>query len=298
MKGARMNWPRKNDLSVALWASVLLALAAAGPEAQPVSTGPVNLLKNGGFESGEKCPDGWLIRFARKDLSDLTDIRRVDDLTIFWDDKAGTPGKCIRMDTDVSQREVHRRMEQLIAHPDAAPWPKTPTKPPKYDTAAGLQGVTFWSDPIPVEKGKMYRLSVDAKGRMAGIFFPKVFVRGFGQAPMADGTIRERRLYDTYLACRLSTLDKWRHFEQTLRPTDRTPAVTHVRVMLMAYWPPGEYLWDNVRLEEVPADEAARIRVESAREVQEEPPRPTPKPHRVGESFVIEEEEPLELPEK
>jgi hypothetical protein len=41
---------------------------------------------------------------------------------------------------------------------------KIPTTPPKYDTLAGLDGVSFWSDPIPIEKRKQYWLTLDAKG--------------------------------------------------------------------------------------------------------------------------------------
>ncbi len=42
--------------------------------------------------------------------------------------------------------------------------PKQPTVEPKYDTLAGLDGVWFWSDFIPVEKGKAYWLTLDVKG--------------------------------------------------------------------------------------------------------------------------------------
>ena len=41
---------------------------------------------------------------------------------------------------------------------------KTPTVGDKYDTLAGNDGVWFWSDFIPVEKGKAYWLTIDAKG--------------------------------------------------------------------------------------------------------------------------------------
>jgi len=275
--------------------------ATSGPTAAPSVPKPVNLVKNGGFEDGDKCPTGWMIRFPRKDITDLVDIHALDGLTLFWDTTHSTSGKCIRMDTDVNQKEVHKRMFELIANPDAPHWPKTPTRPPKYDTAAGLEGVSFWSEPIPVEKGRIYRMSVDAMGTMSGIFFPKMFVRGFGMAKDAKGQVVPRKIYDTYLACRVPGEGRWAHFTQTLSPTDRTPDVTEIRVMLFAYWPPGEFFWDNVEIAEVPEAEAAAIRAEQAREkakVTPTPARPTPKTHKPGESFTVEQEEPMTLPEK
>ncbi|MCX8036154.1 MAG: hypothetical protein N3D11_03675 [Candidatus Sumerlaeia bacterium] len=282
--------------AVAVWVSC--AIAAEPPN---VTTAPLarNLVVNGGFELGDRCPSGWLIRFPRVDLSELTDIRALDNLTLFWHDTQSTRGKCIRMDTDVDQKEVHKRMEELIANPDAPPWPKTPTRPPKYDTAAGLEGVSLWSDPIPVVKGKMYRMSVDVMGQTEGmLFFPKLFVRGFGMAKDAKGKVVLRKLYDTYLACRVEGPRRWCRFSQTFSPTEHTPGVTEMRVVLFAYWPPGEYYWDNVEIVEVPEAEAAAIRAAKAQPPKPEILRPTPRTRKAGESFAIEEEEPMELPEK
>ena len=294
-----------------LSAALAMELAIAGrPQAAATGTmtvalaaasKPVNLVKNGGFEEGEKCPTGWMIRFPRKDITDLVDIRAMDNLTLFWDTTHSTSGKCIRMDSDVNQKEVHKRMFELIANPDAPPWPKTPTRPPKYDTAAGLEGVSFWSEPIPVEKGKLYRMAVDVMGNMEGIFFPRMFVRGFGMAKDATGQTVNRKLYDTYVSCRVSGQGRWSHFTQTFDPTSQTPAVTEVRIMLFGYWPPGEFYWDNVAIAEVPEAEAAVIRAAKAKERRQPAPtpsRPKPKTRKPGESFAVEEEEPLDLPEK
>ncbi|KPK69062.1 MAG: hypothetical protein AMJ84_10180 [Acidithiobacillales bacterium SM23_46] len=304
---------------IAIWLAALLAgLLGPGSRARAAvsstatlerpTTKPVNLVRNGGFELGDKWPSGWLIRFARKDLSHLTDIRALDNLTLFWDSSCGTTrptaGKCIRMDTDVNQGEVHRRMEELIADPAAPPWRKTPTRPPKYDTAAGLEGVSLWSDPIPVNKDKIYRMSVDVIGQMSGIFFPKMFVRGYGMAKNVKGQLVKRELYETYVSCRVFKRGQWYHFAQTFCPTDRTPAVTEIRVTLYAYWPPGLYYWDNVEITEVPEAEAALIHARKTKDralgdkKTARPTRRTPRKRKAGESFVIEEEEPLDLPEK
>ena len=286
--------------ALALAAATGPALDAAEKDAATSPAGPGYLVRNGGFETGDQCPDGWLIRYARKDLSELTDIRVLDNLTLFWDSTASTTGKCIRMDTDVIQKEVHRRMEELIANPGAPRWAKTPTRPPKFDTVAGLEGVSLYSEAIPVEPGKFYRMSVDAMTRVAaGI--PMMFVRGYGMAKTAKGVRIQKKLYDTYLACRFEQPGRWQHFEQVFCPTDRAPAVTEIRVMLYAYWEPGLYFWDNVALTEVPEEEAAILRAERARKLADEKQkkaRPTPRKHKAGDSFAIDEEEALELPEK
>jgi len=276
-----------------------MAATPATVTVAPFTSKPVNLVQNGSFELGDKCPTGWMIRFPRKDIYDLVDIYRLDGLTLFWDTTHSTSGKCIQMDTDVNQKEVHRRMFELIANPDAPPWPKTPTRPPKYDTAAGLEGASLWSEPIPAEKGKLYRMSVDAAGQMEGMFFPKMFVRGFGMAKDAKGQMIKRKLYDTYLACRVSGKERWSHFTQTFCPTDKTPDVTEIRVMLFSYWPPGIYYWDNVEITEAPEAEAAAVRAAKAKEQPPKPtPSPTPRVRKPGESFTVKEEEPMTLPEK
>jgi len=280
------------------WAATTQPLPAASSS----SARPRNLVQNGGFEAGDKIPTGWLIRYPRVDLSELTDIRVLDNLTLFWDTTHSTSGKCIKMDTDLNQGEVHKRMEELIANPDAPPWRKTPTKPPKYDTVAGLEGVSLWSEPIPVEKGKMYRVSVDAMGQIEGmLFFPKLFVRGFAMEKDARGRTVKKKVYETYVACRVSESGRWYHFTQTFSPTDNTPSVIEMSVVLYAYWPPGVYYWDNIELTEVPEAEAAAIRAAKEKQkppAKQEEPRPTPRKHKPGESFSVEEAEPMELPVK
>ena len=68
-------------------------------------------------------------------------------------------------------RKRSPKLETPVLDFDLAPaaeavWARQPepTVEPKYDTLAGLDGVWFWSDPIPVEKGKAYWLTLDVKG--------------------------------------------------------------------------------------------------------------------------------------
>lgn len=188
-----------------------------------------NLVKNGDFESGDLYPEAW---------------ERPDRLTVFYV-KEPSPShpdnKCIKMDTDVYMSDWERRKKELERNPDATPWMKTPTSGKKYNTIGGNNGVSFYSDPIPVESGTTYTLSLDVKSNQAQ-GTPKIFVKGYA---LHKGEMRV--IYKTYLNCRLQGTD-WQHFEQDFNPTSRTPKVSEMRVMIFPYWPPGDYWFDNIRV--------------------------------------------------
>ena len=204
---------------------------ASPPEGLP---GP-NLLANGDFEQGHTSPEHW---------------QNVNGLTSFWHLDPGPHKRCIRIDTDVYEREVLAWQKKLDAGAPLAHAPaKTPTTGPKYDTIAGTYGVPFYSAPIAVKPGVTYRLSADVKGKWAGMFFPKVFVKGYRAQTEDEFGAQEREIYRCYLAVRTTTGGKqWEHFSRVFHPTKATPAVKAIRVMLYAYWPPGVYYFDNVRV--------------------------------------------------
>jgi hypothetical protein len=215
---------------------------AAVPEATPeadarVATVGPNLVANGGFESGAKHPDGW---------------DRLDGLTTFRVAGEGPTGKCLKMDTDVyhNQWVEWRRRWKDGAEPEAAP-PKAPTSGPKYDTVAGIYGVEFVSAPIPVKPGRSYKVEVDYRCASTDFFFPKLFIRGYG-----DVGGEKRVVYDAYLALRsLAETDRWKHNVRIIMvPTDAPAPVEFVRLKLYAYWPPGVYYFDNVSMKEVATD--------------------------------------------
>lgn len=238
--------------------------AAARSDEQP-STGPINLLPNGGFEEGEQSPTHW---------------QQVDGLATFWvDDEDPARGKVLKLDTDVLQSQAYAWWKEILAgaSPDQAP-AKLPTHEPKYDTLAGLDGVWFYSDYIPIEPGKLYWLSVDAKGPPL-----KVWLLGYPERP--DNTFgadqgawqeyleessgraaRQERGHEMFIhkyiwKGRLETSgsDTWQTFSRRAKPfapTKNTPRVRYVRVLIYAYWPPATYYVDNVTLTEYrPHDE-------------------------------------------
>jgi hypothetical protein len=263
-----------------VWLTVVLALAGglaatAQPDKPKEETKPKevkgakNLVPNGDFEKGQDTPDGW---------------QTVDGLTTFWvkDDDA-KHGKVIKFDTDVYQTQGYEwwvKIARKQARAKDAP-KKIPTVGDKYDTLAGLDGVWFWSDFIPVEKGKAYWLTLDVKGPAllawlvgyknrestefgadAAAFQevlqekitgrPKDAKRGF------EGFIHKYTWRGWIPA---GGSDEWKTYSRRgkpFRPTLPTPEVKYVRVLILPTWPPATYYIDNVRLVEVEDPEAPK----------------------------------------
>jgi len=219
------------------WIAILMLPAVAAPSrAQVVKK---NLVRNGSLEKGgAKGPEGW---------------QRPDGLTSFWIKDPLRNGKCLRFDTDVPREEARARWAEMEQKDPPPAKPKTPTRGKKFGTAGGANGVPFFSEPIPVREGAAYRLDIDFLPGECGLpgkkkMQPKVFIKGY---VLHRG--RTCKLYEVYKNCK-GTADKWTTNTLFFHPTDRTPAVKSIRVMLFPYWPPGEYLFDNVRITEVPVD--------------------------------------------
>jgi hypothetical protein len=144
---------RRTLLSAAAVPACVLAIAAPPRQEKPprIKPGAKNLVANGDFEAGTDTPAGW---------------QKIDSLTTFWvKDPDGKRGKVLKFDTDVLQSQAYDWWVKIAGTAKAKDAPKKlPTTPPKYDTLAGLDGVWYWSDPFPLEKGKAYWLTLDVKG--------------------------------------------------------------------------------------------------------------------------------------
>ncbi len=241
----------------------LVACPSSGPLVASCPDTPVtrgeNLIPNGDFEKGKDTPDGW---------------QTIDGLSSFRvDDPDGKRGKVLKLDTDVLQSQAYEWWAKTLenAEPKEAP-EKHRTAEPKYDTLAGLDGVWFWSDFIPVERGKSYWLTVDVKG--PGM---KVFMRGYpGKESTAFGAdeaafqgwlidragkfknergrtkFKQKYIWSAWMPAGGS--DQWQTYsrrEMPFSPTNNTPTVKFVRVMIYPYWPPATYYVDNIKLFEV-----------------------------------------------
>ncbi len=181
--------------------------------------------------------------------------------------------------------------------------PKNPPKLKKdtsYGSVAGLEGVHYRSVWIKATPGQRYWLTADMKGRTAGIFFPKIFVKGYLEfAQHADAlselslvelkltpekfaamsSARREKLIKTdaakhpdryrrecfrwYLACR-NTEGAWEHYAAPFPPRGGLPSnVKWFQVQIYAYWPPGAYLFDNVHMYKDPRQTAPLAEVKA-----------------------------------
>jgi hypothetical protein len=260
-------------------AAVLLVVGAAllaAPEDKPKPS-PIaslgNLVPNGDFEKGTDTPESW---------------QRVDGLTTFWiNDPDGKRGKIIKVDTDVLQSQAYDWWVKIAKGAKAKDAPKKkPTVEPKYDTLAGLDGVWFWSDFIPIKKGQAYWLTIDVKGTPDVMAWLVGYEKRESTAFGADANAFQEYLKERTTA---KPLDRKRNFEGFInkytwrgqlnaryakslengwkrwtrdklpfRPTKMTPKVKFVRVLILPYWPPGVTYIGNVRLTEIEEKEEGK----------------------------------------
>ncbi len=220
---------------LALTATLALASSSSG-STDDVAALP--LLPNGGFEVASPTnaaqPAGW---------------DRPDGLGVQWAEApADSPdtdgrGRAIRMDTAISEKDMVARwraqgLDQWdIPNPSGGP-------------VAATYGLSFYSDRIPVRSNQAYRITFDFRGAGGGA---KVWVRAYGQY---QG--EKRRRFETIVNPHGGTAAGWKTFSQCFHPTRLRPECTEMRVMLYAYWPPGIYWFDNLRIEPVSDEEYRR----------------------------------------
>lgn len=238
-----------------------------GDDAAPTNFGKaINL--NGDFETGHT---GW---------------QAPDRATTFIVDGPSGRGKVLKFVTDVERDkwlEYQRKLRFGQAKPEDAP---ALAKDTSYaNSVAALEGAHYRSEWIQAPPGARYWMVADMKGKTAGIFFPKIFVKGYADfgdradalpeqtlvemkmtpqqfarlpvarqkqliaADAARNPDRYRReVFRWYLACR-NEEDTWQHYAAPCPPRGGLPAtVKYLQIQVYAYWPPGTYLFDNVHL--------------------------------------------------
>ena len=199
---------------------LLLALAPA-----PAQT-PNALVANGDFERaapGEaRRPAAW---------------GRPDGLGVQWTDSGDAGhGKAIRMNTRISEKAMMAQWQKVGLTNE---WniPKPANSP-----VAETYGLSLYSDAIPVKAGQPYRITFDFKGASDGA---KVWVRGYG---LLQG--QPRRRWETWVGCK-GRQGAWSTCSQVFFPTKFRPEVTEMKIMLFAFYPAGDYWFDNVRIEPI-----------------------------------------------
>lgn len=245
-----------------------------GDEPEPAQWGPpVNV--NGRFENAHA---GW---------------DHPDNVATFLTAGPAGRGKVLKITTNLERGPwIAYRRRLRFGQAD-------PTRPPKigkdssYASVAGMEGVHYrgaWIDAAP---GQRYWLIADMKGKTAGIFFPKIFVKGYldygaKATALPEVSLVERRMtprqfadlppdrrkalvvadakkhpdryrrecFRWYLACR-NEENVWTHYAAPFPPRGGLPAnVRWLRIEVYAYWPPGDFTFDDVLLYKDPRQKA------------------------------------------
>jgi len=208
-----------------IWITLITASLTSSARADDAA--PL-IVSNGNFEAADakdpSKPAGWF---------------KPDGLGVQWtnDPDSVAHGKCIRMDTSVSEKAM---VEQWKRTGLTNFWdiPK-----PAGNAVAETYGLSYYSDAMSVKSGQTYRVMFDCKGSSGA----KVWVRCYG---LFQGEMRRR--YEKVVPCKDGCAG-WTTQSAELTPTRARPEVSEMKVMLYAYYPPGIYWFDNVRLEAIPS---------------------------------------------
>ncbi len=239
--------------------------------AAPKTTG--NLVPNGGFEQGK---DGRPLHWTAP-----------DHLTIFWEN-VGAKGKGLRLDTDVYRKEWEEHMKNPVPGKK-----KTITSGAKYNTVGGTVGVAVYSYGIPVEEDAWYRIEYDLKCNSGE---PFIFLKGYWRCDAEDspmfgkdiiffkpdpqgprfsltewgGVGQERHQprdgdymmsFKRRFVAKLppNAKGKWHRYRGVVH-LERKHHVEMVLLEMYAFWPPGEYFFDNVSMVKIPASEGEKFK--------------------------------------
>lgn len=169
-----------------------------------------------------------------------------DGLGVVWTNAPDDAhGKAIRMDSSVSEQAYVESCKK--AGLDQWVFPN-----PARSAIAETYGLSLYSQAIPVTKGQPYKITFDYKGPSGGA---KMWVRGYGEF---EG--EKRRRWETTVECRVANAKEWTTISQEFFPTKVRPDVTEMKVMLFAFYPPGVYWWDNVKIEPITVQEYEELR--------------------------------------
>jgi len=213
-----------------------------------------NLLKNGSFEKGRYWPYGW---------------EPVDKLSSFWETSGGSHGKrCLRFFTKPEDGQatkwnakVRALIDELKTKTKGRPQSvsKNPLPPPpqpdfpsnKYATVGGIHGTVYLSEPIKLKPGGIYRITFDIKndtGKGGMIIFVKGYFFYKQHGRYRNCGRLQKKLVDA--------TNEWRRVSIIFHPSTWTSVfgqekvrAEHMKIQLYSYWPPGNYYWDNVKLD-------------------------------------------------
>jgi len=246
-----------------------------------------NLVLNSSFEEGKWWPYHW---------------EPTDRLGVFWAE-GGTDGKrCIKINTNLVEaqwlpfnaaiitniRKLEERTnngaQKLAQCPLPTPPAPGPTTAPYYDTVAGLHGIHYKGPFFRCEPGAIYRVTVDARATtIEGGPGAKIWFKGF-----VDETLKttegvqtiKRELYKREIS--LNGLGaEWQRFSWVAHVAKskstwdgKRVQPTWLQPQLYAYWSPGTYWWDNLKVDIIGYEEfEVRTFEKGVTPVIKEPPK-------------------------
>lgn len=205
---------------------------------------PPPLNKNPGLEdvakdpkTGDEYPAFW---------------QRPDGLCSFWGPGLGRKGtKGIRLFTDLPQSQADEWWPRWRegASCRQAPAALPTTGKPDYSSVAGLHGVHWYSDRIPIEAGVQHRIIAwhsSPTGKS------KVFVKGYKMAvALRETEPTPREIWRQWQECQAGD---WNKRSETFTPL---PGVEFIKIDPYSYWPQGEYFFDDLSIHREPVSAPA-----------------------------------------
>ena len=196
-----------------------------------VTVSAQSVLPNGDFEQGDPARPGKPLHW------DLP-----DGLGVQWTDAPALPGapphgKAIRMDTSVKETD-------LVASYQKAGLTQWVFPNPQGNAIAETYGLSLYSDAVPVEAGKNYRITFDYMSEKGTAGF--ILMRGY-----ADVNGQKKRVYEKKIEC--DSKGAWKTFTDVAHPARSPQPLVEFKIMLFAYYPAGVAWYDNVKVEPIDA---------------------------------------------
>lgn len=193
-----------------------------------------NLIRNGTFDEGETTAQYW---------------EPANGLTTFYIKEPGRE-RIVMMNTQVERKQALAWQQTFQASPTSS-LPKRILLPANsYASIGANEGVMLDSDLIDCQPNQNYRLQADVKG----VGHPIIWIKGFLWHPTrkiwVDG-------YQTRLVPDTVSTSAWHTCSIGFNPTAQSPRIQKIKVRLYAYWPNGQYYFDQIKIEPITAEEMA-----------------------------------------
>jgi hypothetical protein len=190
-----------------------------------------SVLPNGDFEQGDPAHPGKPLHWDQPDGLGV----RWSTVPVAITQGQKPHGKAIRMDTSVSE-------QAMVASYQKAGLTQWVFPHPQGNAIGETYGLSLYSDAVPVEAGKNYRITFDYMSEKGTAGF--ILMRGY-----ADVNGRKKRVYEKKIEC--NSQGAWKTFTDIAHPARSPQPLVEFKIMLFAYFPDGVAWWDNVKVEPI-----------------------------------------------